>query len=67
MTKKQEYVIAMKKAAKGADFITIKELCTVLGVKKPDSAKKYVDGLTRLGGRRYFIPEVADLMVADTR
>ena len=64
---KQDYVKVMKKAAKGADFITISELCTVIGVKKPEYAKKYVDGLTRLGGKRYFIPEVADRMAADTR
>ena len=66
MTKKQEYIIALKQAANGASFINMTQLSAFIG-HKPEHVKKYVKGLQRLGGRSYFIPEVAELMAADTK
>ncbi len=64
---KQECIRAMQKTASADGFITMTELCQFIGIKKPDHARKYVEGLPRLGGKRYFIPEVAERILSDMR
>ncbi len=64
---KQDYIKSMRSSVGGAYFITVTELCAAIGMKKTDSVKKYVTGLPRLNGKYYFIPEVAEKMMLDTR
>ena len=41
-------------------FITVRELCTVVGDSNPYRVKKkYLDGLEKVG-KGYFVPEVAE-------
>ncbi|MBQ8665352.1 MAG: hypothetical protein IJ526_00465 [Lachnospiraceae bacterium] len=63
---KRDYINVMKRHTNGAEFITKKEICTLLNIKKPDHVAKYVEGLTRLSGKYYMIDEVADRMAAAT-
>ena len=49
----------------GSSFITKAQICKYVGVSHPRYVSKYVEGLKRLSGRRYFIPEVAAKLIED--
>lgn len=44
-------------------FITISGIANYIGVKSHHSVDKYVNGLERINGKYYFIPDVADQMM----
>lgn len=44
-------------------FITISGIANYLGVRSHHSVDKYVNGLDRLNGKYYFIPDVAESML----
>ena len=44
-------------------FITISGIANYIGVKSHHSVDKYVNGLERINGKYYFIPDVADSML----
>ena len=58
---KATLVRRLKRHAGGmdADFVTRRQIAEMFGLKKPDSANKYVKGLTCVSGRYYEITEVA--------
>lgn len=62
MTKK-DLIADMKHFVGGSSFITISGIANYVGVKSHHSVDKYVDGLQRINGRRFFIPDVADQMI----
>lgn len=43
----------------GCPVVTRKQLAAVLGCKDPHNVARYLDGLQRLPGKKYFIPDVA--------
>jgi glutamine phosphoribosylpyrophosphate amidotransferase len=55
---KQDLIAALRKASGGAEFISQKELMTVLGFKDPHRIRELVTGVSRIG-KRYYLPEVA--------
>ena len=63
---KTDIVKALRKHAEGGEFITKKQIANTLGAKDSDTAGRYVAGLQAINSR-YFIPEVADRMLADLR
>lgn len=46
-----------------ADFVTRRQIADMFGLKKPDSANKYVRGLKCISGRYFEITEVANRIV----
>ena len=44
-------------------FITISGIANYIGVKSHHSVDKYVNGLERINGKYYFIPDVAESML----
>ena len=46
------------KTACGGDFVTRKHLAEVLRYRNPQSVDKYLDGLEKIGGTRYFTEDV---------
>ena len=57
---KQNLKRAMSQHCENAEFITVKELTTFLGVKNEGRVKKeFLTGLDRVG-KRYLINDVAD-------
>ena len=62
---REQLIKDMKKEAKGASFITPKQLAKVLGYEDTHSAYKYLDGVQKLKSGRYFIYEVANNIEKD--
>lgn len=62
MTRK-DLISDMKQTVGGSGFITISGIAKYIGVRSHHSVDKYVDGLERINGKYYFIPDVADRMV----
>ncbi len=62
MTKK-ELITDMKHFVGGSSFITVSGIASYVGVRSHHSVDKYVDGLQRINGRRFFIPDVAEQMI----
>ena len=63
---KSELVKAMTASA-GGYFITRPKLAKFIGAKRSETVRQYVDGLQVLNKRYYFIPDVAERMVADMK
>lgn len=63
---KQDLVRALKRHADGADFIIKQEVARCLGVDR-HTVSRYLSGLDRIGGNRYFIPEVADRILQEVK
>ena len=64
---KQECVKALQQTAEAAGFITMGEIKRFTGIKKTEHAKKYVNGLDLIGGKYYFIPDVAGVIMSLTK
>lgn len=47
----------------GGSFITRDELAKYMGYKAPKTVSKYLVGLEQIG-KRYFVPDVADVLIA---
>lgn len=62
MTKK-ELVADMKQSVNGSSFIIQADLMKYLGVGSHHTVEKYLDGLERINGRYYFIPDIAESML----
>lgn len=60
-------LIKSMKAEAGAGFITRQGLSRFMGVKDPRNVDKYLAGLERVSGKYYFIPDVADSLIAKAR
>lgn len=60
---KRELIADMKQSVGGGGFITLSGLQKYIGVKHHHSVDKYVNGLERINGKYYFIPDVADSML----
>lgn len=60
---KNELVEAMKPYANGAAVITRQELAHFLGICNPAHVDHYLNGLQRISGKYYFIPDVADVLL----
>ena len=56
---KQELIRSMVSSGDGSYFITKSDLVRFLGVSHSRYIDKYVDGLDRVGGKRFFVPDVA--------
>lgn len=63
---KHDLVEAMTSQA-GGYFITKTGLAKFIGNKRTDAVGKYVADLPVLNKRYYFIPDVAERMMADTK
>lgn len=50
----------------GGVFITRKKLTAALGRKDPHSVDKYLKDLPRIDKELYFIPDVADALIASS-
>ena len=48
------------KSATGSSFITRSELKKYMGCKDIKTVDKYLEGLERVSGKYYFIPDVAE-------
>ena len=55
---KQDIANVLRKES-GCEFITKKEVAAALGVKDPHNVSRYLTGLQRLPGKKYFVPDVA--------
>lgn len=64
---KQELIRAMVSSGDGSYFITASELVRFLGLSHPRYITRYVEGLDRVGGKRYFIPDVAGRIIGEVR
>ena len=62
---KQELIRSMIRSGDGSYFITASELVRYMGVSHPRYIKKYVTGLDRVGGKRYYIPDVAGRILGE--
>ena len=58
-----ELVKAMTRQ-EGGYFITKTRLAKFIGAKRSETVSRYVDGLTVLNKRYYFIPDVVQKMIA---
>lgn len=63
---KNDLVRAMTASA-GGYFITKTQLARFMGVKSPDTVRQYVEGLQVTNLKYYFIPDVADQILANTK
>lgn len=63
---KNDLVRAMVATA-GGHFITKTQLAKFMSVKRPETVGQYVDGLPATNLKYYFIPDVADQILADTK
>ena len=63
---KEELMEAMSDQT-GGYFITKTQLAKFIGVKRTDVVGKYVRDLKPFNKRYYFIPEVAERMIANTK
>jgi hypothetical protein len=58
---RQELIKDIKQSVgDGRGFITLSDIAKYIGVKSHHSVDKYVNGLDRINGKYYFIPDVAD-------
>ncbi len=64
---KQELIRAMVSSGDGSYFITKSDLARFFGVSHSRYIEKYVEGLDRIGGKRYFIPDVAGRIIGEVR
>ena len=62
---KSDVVKAMRDTVGGGWFINKTDIAKTLSMARPESANKYVEGLQKVTGRLYYIPEVADKIMAD--
>lgn len=60
---KQELVRSMIQASGGSRFITKAELVRFMGLSNQRYVARYVDGLDRVDGKRFFIPDVAERII----
>lgn len=56
---KQDIVLRLKKHARGAEFITKKQIADTFGMIKQEHVKRYIKGLQAIDGKYYDILEVA--------
>lgn len=63
---KKELIRDMEKQTGGASFITMTQLAGWIGVDR-HTARRYVDGLERVDGKYYFVPDVAEKLRARIR
>lgn len=54
-------------ASTGGYFITKTQLAKFIGAKRSETVRQYVEDLPVLNNKYYFIPEVAERMMADTK
>lgn len=59
-------VIKQLESFSGGVFITRKKLTAALGRKDPHSVDKYLRDLPRVDKELYFIPDVADALIASS-
>lgn len=59
-------VVKRLESFSGGVFITRKKLAEVLGRKNPHSVDKYLRDLPRVDKELYFIPDVADALIASS-
>lgn len=64
--KKKDLVNSLKQYANGGAMITRGGIAHFLGLKNPANADKYINGLQGISGKYYYIPDVADNMLAHT-
>ena len=64
MTKKE--IIDDLKRYTGSGFVTRKELAAYMGYRSVASVDAFIAGLPRID-KRYFIPDVAELMIMKSR
>ena len=58
---RKDLIADMKKSVgDGQGFITLSGIAKYIGVRSHHSVDKYVNGLERINGKYYFIPDVAD-------
>lgn len=46
--------------AKGAEFVTVTQVCGFIGQKNHGRVKAMLNGLSAMDGKYYFVPEVAE-------
>lgn len=63
---KSELVKAMATSA-GGYFITRPKLAKFIGARRSETVRQYVDDLPALKEKYYFIPDVAEKMIADMK
>ena len=63
---KDDLVKAMTESA-GSYYITKTQLARFIGAKRSETVRQYVEDLPVLRKRYYFIPDVAERMMADTK
>lgn len=50
----------LERSIDGSSFCTLQQVVRFMGLKNPDRVKKtYLDGLDRVNGKFYFVPDVA--------
>ena len=60
--KRSDLIADMRRFVGGGGFITRKSLADYLGYKDPHCVDKYLIGLDKVGGRYFFIPDVATVL-----
>ena len=65
MTKKD--LVKRMTISAGGYFITKAQLAEFMGVKRSETVRQYVDGLQVTNLKYYFIPDVADMIIASTK
>lgn len=60
--KRAELIKTLQSRA-GSDFITRKQISEAIGYRDPASVDPMLNGLDRLNGKYYFIPDVAERML----
>lgn len=64
MMERRDITNALKTGADGAMFITRIQVAQVLGYKDPHNVDRFLKGLERIAGNRYYIPDVAERIIA---
>ena len=61
---KRELIASLERHCNNAGFISKKELQEYLGYKSPTSVNKFIYRLNTIGGsKKYFIPDVAEVLM----
>lgn len=61
--KRIDLIADMKKFVGGGGFVTRKQTAEYMGLKDPHSVDKHLNGLERVNGKYYFIPDVVDQLL----
>lgn len=61
--KRADLIADMKKFVGGGGFITRKLTAEYLGLKDPHSVDRHLNGLERVNGKYFFIPDVVDELI----